>query len=153
MTKKNITKTDEPVAECDQFEVTKCDIKNIRIENLIRTIRGQQVMLDSDLAMLYGVKNKRLNEQVKRNPERFPADFMFQLTKQELNTLKSQFATTKDFDNESITNLKSQFATSSWRVLARGDCPLCAIYICRYRKQYLSLSNNNLILQSYARNF
>ena len=51
---------------------------------------------DFDLAMLYGVKNKRLNEQVKRNIERFPNDFMFQLTKEEWNTLRSQIATTKD---------------------------------------------------------
>ena len=83
MAKKNIKKTDEPVAKCDQFEITNCDIKNIRTENLIRTIRGQQVMLDSDLAMLYGVKNKRLNEQVKHNMDSFPDDFMFQLTKQD----------------------------------------------------------------------
>ena len=114
MTKKNITKTDEPVTNCDQFEITNCDIKNIRIEDLIRTIRGQQVMLDSDLAMLYGVENKRLNEQVKRNMDRFPADFMFQVTKQEWNTLRSHIATLKSNENEFITNLKSQIATSSW---------------------------------------
>ena len=47
------------------------------VESLIRNIRGQQVMLDSDLAMLYGVETRRLNEQVKRNIERFPDDFMF----------------------------------------------------------------------------
>ena len=51
------------------------------IESLIHVIRGQQVMLDSDLAQLYGVETRRLNEQVKRNIERFPEDFMFQLTK------------------------------------------------------------------------
>jgi hypothetical protein len=51
-----------------------------RIESLIFLIRGHRVMLDSDLAELYGVTTKRLNEQVKRNRERFPADFMFQLT-------------------------------------------------------------------------
>ena len=51
------------------------------IENLIHVIRGQQVMIDSDLARLYGVETRRLNEQVKRNIERFPDDFMIQLTK------------------------------------------------------------------------
>jgi hypothetical protein len=56
-------------------------------------IRGQKVMLDSDLAELYGVETKRLNEQVRRNSERFPKDFMFQLTEREWNNLKSQFAT------------------------------------------------------------
>ena len=49
-----------------------------QIGSLIRTIRGQKVMLDSDLAMLYGVATKRLNEQVKRNAKRFPPDFLFQ---------------------------------------------------------------------------
>lgn len=65
----------------------------VRIERVIVTIRGQRVMLDSDLAEIYGVQLKRLNEQVKRNAERFPADFAFQLTLQELANLKSQFAT------------------------------------------------------------
>ena len=63
------------------------------IENLIYVIRGQQVMLDSDLARLYGVETRRLNEQVKRNIERFPDDFMIQLTKDEVQNLMSQFAT------------------------------------------------------------
>ena len=62
------------------------------VESLIRVIRGQQVMLDRDLAELYGVETKRLNEQVKRNIERFPEDFMFQLTSNEFDNLKSQIA-------------------------------------------------------------
>ena len=78
-----------------QLAVTNLDRKNINIESFIRTIRGQKVMVDFDLAMLYGVQNKRLNEQVKRNIKRFPDDFMFQLTKEELNMLKSQIATAK----------------------------------------------------------
>jgi len=64
-----------------------------RIEALILTIRGQRVVLDSDLARIYGVKLKRLNEQVRRNHERFPQDFAFQLASQEFANLKSQFAT------------------------------------------------------------
>ena len=63
------------------------------IESLILTLRGQKVILDADLAELYGVPPKRLNEQVKRNAERFPEDFRFQLTAQEWSNLKSQFAT------------------------------------------------------------
>jgi len=63
------------------------------IINKIYSIRGQKVMLDSDLAELYGVETKRLNEQVKRNASRFPDDFMFQLTIQEWENLKSQNAT------------------------------------------------------------
>ena len=71
----------------------------LQIEPLIRIIRGQQVLLDSDLAILYGVETKRLNEQVKRNIERFPDDFMFQLTKVELINLKSQIATSSAIEN------------------------------------------------------
>ena len=56
---------------------------SLRIEERIITIRGRQVMLDKDLAQLYGVETKRLNEQVKRNIERFPEDFMFRLTSEE----------------------------------------------------------------------
>ena len=98
------------------------DNQFLQIEPLIRTIRGQQVLLDSDLAILYGVETKRLNEQVKRNIERFPEDFMFQLTKVELINLKSQIATSSEIGkslrsqivtfNEG-TNLKSQIVTSS----------------------------------------
>ena len=63
------------------------------VVNKIYVIRNQKVMLDSDLAELYGVETKRLNEQVGRNIDRFPEDFMFQLTEAEWNNLKSQFAT------------------------------------------------------------
>jgi hypothetical protein len=65
----------------------------MRIEDRIYLIRGRRVMLDSDLAKIYGVELKRLNEQVRRNAERFPEDFAFQLDRQEFANLKSQFAT------------------------------------------------------------
>jgi hypothetical protein len=65
------------------------------IEAMIYTIRGYRVMLDSDLAKLYGVETKRLNEQVKRNADRFPANFMFKLNSEEHEFLKSQIATSK----------------------------------------------------------
>lgn len=64
-----------------------------RIENEIYTIRNQKVMLDRDLAELYGVETKVLNQGVKRNLKRFPEDFMFQLTKDEFNSLRSQIVT------------------------------------------------------------
>jgi hypothetical protein len=64
-----------------------------RILNKIYYIRGHKVMLDQDLADLYDVSTKRLNEQVKRNIDRFPGDFMFQLTDEEFENLRSQFAT------------------------------------------------------------
>ena len=65
------------------------------IENKIFIIRGQKVMLDKDLAQLYEVETKVLNQSVKRNIERFPNEFMFQLTKEEWLNLKSQFVTSK----------------------------------------------------------
>jgi hypothetical protein len=64
-----------------------------RIDSMILTIRSQRVMLDSDLAKVFGVQLKRLTEQVRRNRERFPVEFAFQLTRQEFTNLKSQFAT------------------------------------------------------------
>jgi hypothetical protein len=63
------------------------------IAPVIRTIRGQKVILDSDLARIYGVTTKRLNEQVRRNAKRFPSDFLFQLTATEVESLRSQIAT------------------------------------------------------------
>ena len=63
------------------------------IESLIHVIRDQQVMLDSDLARLYGVETRVLNQAVKRNIERFPEDFMFQLSKEESQNLISQIVT------------------------------------------------------------
>ncbi len=72
------------------------------VESLIHVIRGQKVILDSDLAELYGVPTKRLNEAVKRNPTRFPAKFMFRLSAEEANRMRSQFATA------SKTNIRFQ---------------------------------------------
>ena len=63
------------------------------IHHKIYTLRGKQIMLDTDLAALYQVETRRLNQQVKRNSERFPTDFMFQLSKEEYENLMSQFAT------------------------------------------------------------
>ena len=74
--------------------LTPIDTKNI--ENMIYTIRGQQVMLDSDLAMLYQVETKVFNQAVTRNIERFPLSFRFQLTKEEFDSLRSQFVTSKE---------------------------------------------------------
>ena len=65
------------------------------IASRILTLRGLRVIVDADLAALYGVPTKRLNEQVRRNAERFPADFMFVLEQQEWDALRSQFATLK----------------------------------------------------------
>ena len=79
----------EPVANCDQLPVAVEQqlAGQEDIAQLIMNIRGMQVMVDRDLAILYGVENKRLNEQVRRNIERFPERFRFQLTKEETNEL------------------------------------------------------------------
>ena len=71
------------------------NVKSAQIENKILLIRGQKVMLDKDLSKLYGVTTGNLNLAVRRNIERFPDDFMFQLTKEEFQNLILQFATSR----------------------------------------------------------
>ena len=82
-----------------QNELTNKDIKN-----LIYTIRGKQVMLDSDVAMLYHYTTKNINKAVKRNIDRFPKDFCFQLTEMEFQDLRFQFGTlNKKVNNGEVT--------------------------------------------------
>ena len=108
-------------------EIAKVDTTTIQpveqIESLILTIRDKQVILDRDLARLYGVETRRLNEQVRRNMERFPEDFMFQLNKEEFENWKSHFAISNSdssrlqfamLDDEE--KWKSQIAISSFKV-------------------------------------
>ncbi len=83
----------------------------VQIEPRILVIRGQRVILDADLAELYGTTTKRLNEQVKRNLDRFPADFMFQITVEEARAMRSQFVTA----SEPLQPMRSQIATASKR--------------------------------------
>ena len=96
----------------ENIESTKADDKIIR---KIYVIREQKIMLDFDLADLYEVETKRLNEQVKRNIERFPDDFMFRLTAKEWQTMWSQNATSysQNIDNQIGEGMRSHFATSS----------------------------------------
>ena len=89
------------------------------IEQRIYLIRGQRVMLDGDLAMLYGVETKVLNQALKRNNDRFPEDFAFQLTKEEWNVLRSQIVT---LNSKIESSLRCQFGTSKKEVsTARGE--------------------------------
>ena len=81
--------------------------------NRVYVIRGQQVMLDYDLAEIYGYEVKNLNQQVKRNIARFPEDFMFQLTREEVESVKSQIVISQNVELDR-DNLKSQFVISSW---------------------------------------
>lgn len=87
-----------------------------KIEERIFTIRGKQVMIDKDLALLYGVETKRLNEQVKRNIERFPEDFMFQLTMEEC--LRSQFATLNQAQGQHLKYLPYAFTENGIAMLS-----------------------------------
>jgi hypothetical protein len=84
-------------------------IDSLKIQSMIYIIRGHKVMLDSDLAQLYGVEVKRLNEQVKRNIERFPKDFMFQCDINDLNDLRSQIATANSISNWNYMNRSIPF--------------------------------------------
>lgn len=86
------------------------------IENLIHVIRGQQVMIDSDLARLYGVETKRLKEQVRRNINRFPKDFMFELTKEECS--RSQIATLNIARGKNIKYLPFAFTENGVAMLS-----------------------------------
>ncbi len=83
------------------------DYTTVDIGTLIMTVRGKRVILDADLARIYGVPTRRLNEQVRRNADRFPPDFAFVLTEREVADLKSQFATSSGDPN------RSQFVTGS----------------------------------------
>ena len=101
------------------------DITPILVESKIFLIRGKQVMIDRDLAELYGVETKVINQAVKRNLERFPEEFRFQLTLEEYDFLRSQFVTSKvekdRLRSQSVTlnnvkdSLRSQIATSNDR--------------------------------------
>ena len=80
------------------MEETKELITTDDIRSKVYILRGQQVMLDQDLAEIYGYQVKNLNQQVKRNLTRFPEDFMFQLTKEEVELVKSQFVTSRNIN-------------------------------------------------------
>lgn len=93
-TQKNIKDSSKPITDSGQLKsITNYDLRPVSIESLIRVIRDKQVILDSDLATLYNVETRTLNQSVKRNLERFPEDFVFQLTKEETDNLKSQSVT------------------------------------------------------------
>jgi hypothetical protein len=105
---------------------------NIRI----LTVRDQKVVLDSDLAAVYGVTTKRLNEQLRRNRRRFPEDFAFQLTAEEFEALRSQFATL-DEGGSSRELMRSQSATTSGRLQSM-------------RSQFATASRRNIRYRPWA---
>ena len=97
----------ELVANCDQLQNDEV-VVTTPVESRIMSIRGKQIMIDRDLAELYGVETKRLNEAVKRNIERFPEDFMFELTKEEAECLRSQIVTLKNNPDETEEETSSK---------------------------------------------
>jgi len=132
------------------------EVKEIKIENLIYEIRGKQVMLDKDLAMLYQCKNgtKSINLAVKRHLNRFPERFMFQLTKEEFETLRFQIETANYFDK--MRTLPYAFTEQGVAMLATilktpvAECVSISIMDAFVEmKKYIS---NNLIEQKYINN-
>ena len=97
------------------------------ITGLIHSVRDMRVILDSDLAQLYAVATKRLNEQFRRNRNRFPEDFAFQLTEEEWMALRSQIATlspeTPDMQSQFATASKRNIGHSPYRIKRRKTTP------------------------------
>ena len=128
MARKRTAEKGDPkaVAKCDTLNavtpnhdeliasVAQNSPESVSIKSMIRVIRGQQVMLDFDLAFLYSVETKVVNQAVKRNINRFPEDFMFKLTKNEFEILRSQIVTSNLNNNHDLDNLMSQNATSNY---------------------------------------
>jgi len=124
----------------DQFDQSVSSHRRIaNIESAIHFIRGQRVMLDSDLAVIHGVTTKRLNEQLKRNRLRFPPDFAFQLTVQEFRNLKSRIAT---------SSLRSQFGTSSSH---GGKRKLPLVFTEHGALMFASVLNSEIAVQASVR--
>lgn len=117
------------------------------IENMIYTVRGIQIIMDQDLAKLYGVDTKRLNEQVKRNKSRFPGDFMFRLTTEEFRILKSQNATSswggRRYAPNAFTELGVSMLSSVLTVVA-GYC--VRVFGIQYAEEVL----NGQIFDAYS---
>ena len=130
--------------------------ENIKIENLIYEIRGSQVMLDSDLARLYGVETKQLNRQVKRNIERFDEDFMFKLTNLEYQNLKCQIGTSSSNNYGGRRNLPYVFTEMGVATLASILHSEVAVEMSKriirafvFMRKYIS---TNLLEQKYVNN-
>ena len=115
--------------------ITKDDIK---IENMIYEIRGREVMLDSDLAKLYHVETKRINETVRRNSKRFPPDFYFQLTSEENESLRSQIATSK------------QTLRGGTRYLPSAFTEYGIIMLSSLLKSDIAIETNKLVIKAFV---
>src|SRR5438309_597750 len=98
-------------------------LKPENVAQLVFFMRGEKVMFDADLAMLYGVEVRSLNQAVARNRKRFPADFAFQLTDDELAALRSQLVISKSPTSQASSRLRSQIVISNTGAVAGVTCP------------------------------
>ena len=136
-----------PTQQTAKTVVKKAAISSQVLGQRILEIRGQRVLLDSDLAELYEVDTKRLNEQVKRNMQRFPADFMFQLTASEFADLKSQFATSSWGGRRKLPNAFTEHgATMAASVLNSGRAVEMSVYVVRAFVQLRDLLSSQKVL-------
>jgi hypothetical protein len=122
----------------------------VRISHAILVVRGQRVILDRDLAALYGVTTKRLNEQVKRNRERFPEDFMFELTSEEAEASRSQNATLNKGRGRNLKYLPRAFtehgAIQAANVLSSSRAIAMSVYVVRAFVQLREVLASNKVL-------
>ncbi len=141
------------MAEKDnKTDIIPVDIETKDIKSLIHVIRGQQVMIDSDLAVLYGYEVRALNQQVKRNISRFPEDFMFQLTKEEVENLKSQFVTSSWGGSRKPPYAFTEQGIYMLATVLKGDvAEKQSIYIMRaFREMRHFIANNALLFEKVS---
>ena len=133
-------------------DIIPVDIETNDIKSFIHVIRGQQVMIDSDLAVLYGYEVRALNQQVKRNISRFPEDFMFQLTKEEVENLKSQFVTSSWGGSRKSPYAFTEQGIYMLATVLKGDvAEKQSIYIMRaFREMRHFIANNALLFEKVS---
>ena len=124
----------------------------IKIENLIYEVRGKQVMLDSDLAMLYQTETKRINEAINRNRAKFPDRFCFRITEREYNVLKSQIATSKGGARKGHTVFTEQGVAMLATILKTDVATKVSIAIMDAFVAMRKYISSNLIEQKYINN-
>ena len=134
-------------------DIILVDIETNDIKSFIHVIRGQQVMIDSDLAVLYGYEVRALNQQVKRNISRFPEDFMFQLTKEEVENLKSQFVTSSWGGSRKPPYAFTEQGIYMLATVLKGDvAEKQSIYIMRaFREMRHFIANNALLFEKVSK--
>lgn len=136
----------------NKMEIISVNFETRDIKSFIHVIRGQQVMIDSDLAVLYGYEVRALNQQVKRNISRFPEDFMFQLTKEEVENLKSQFVTSSWGGSRKLPYAFTEQGIYMLATILKGNvAEKQSIYIMRaFREMRHFIANNALLFEKVS---